>query len=113
MDPGLRITGTVAKVLRQFLDDPKEPQYGFDLMRATKLPSGTLYPILARLQRAGWISCSQEDIDPAAAGRPRRRLYVISSDAVEPARIQLAELSEQIRPPQYGQRRPRLNAEHA
>ena len=37
----VRITTTVALILRQFLDDPGEPRYGFDLMRATGLASGT------------------------------------------------------------------------
>jgi PadR family transcriptional regulator PadR len=108
-DPDLRITSTVALVLRQFLDSPQEPRYGFDLMRSTGLQSGTLYPILARLKRAGWITSRQEDIDPAVAGRPVRQLYVIHPDALASARAQLAEMSERLRPPPHWTRlRPRL-----
>ena len=51
----IRLTTTVARVLREFLETPSEPCYGFDLMRATGLASGTLYVILARLERAGWL----------------------------------------------------------
>jgi PadR family transcriptional regulator, regulatory protein PadR len=95
----VRITTTVARVLRRFLEDPAEPQYGFDLMRATGLASGTLYVILARLERAGWLSSEQEDIDPAETGRPARRLYRLTTDGAQAAHLGLAELSEELRPP--------------
>ncbi|NED57544.1 PadR family transcriptional regulator, partial [Micromonospora aurantiaca] len=42
----VRITTTVAKVLRIFLEDVDERRYGFELMRQAGLASGTLYPIL-------------------------------------------------------------------
>lgn len=90
---------TVAKVLRIFLEDPAEPQYGFDLMQSTGLPSGTLYPILARLEHAGWISGKREAIDPAAAGRPARRIYTLTAEGAVAARRELATLSAQLRPP--------------
>jgi PadR family transcriptional regulator, regulatory protein PadR len=95
----VRITTTVARVLRRFLDDPIEPQYGFDLMRATGLASGTLYVILARLERAGWLSSEQEDIDPVVTGRPARRFYGLTPDGAQAAHLGLAELSEELRPP--------------
>ena len=53
MPPDVRVTAAVAKVLAAFLEDPSVDRYGLDLMRATGQPSGTLYPILTRLQRAG------------------------------------------------------------
>ncbi|HWG99583.1 MAG TPA: PadR family transcriptional regulator, partial [Pilimelia sp.] len=40
----MRITVPVAKVLSVLLADPAADRYGLDLMRATGLPSGTLYP---------------------------------------------------------------------
>jgi PadR family transcriptional regulator PadR len=95
----VRITTTVARVLRRFLEDPAEPQYGFDLMRATGLASGTLYVILARLERAGWLSGEQEDVDPVATGRPARRFYRLTADGAQAAHLELAELSDQLRPP--------------
>jgi PadR family transcriptional regulator PadR len=101
----VRITANVARVLRMFLDDVREPRYGFELMRATRLPSGTLYPILARLEAAGWLVSQQEAIDPQVEGRRARRLYRLSEKAAENARSELAMLSEQLRPPA---RRPGL-----
>jgi len=44
-------------------------------MRATGLPSGVVYPILRRLEGAGRLVSSWEQVDPVAVGRPRRRVY--------------------------------------
>lgn len=57
--------------------------YGFDLMDATGLPSGTVYPLLRRLEAAGWLRASWEDAAAAhAAGRPRRRSYRLTARGV-------------------------------
>jgi PadR family transcriptional regulator PadR len=104
----IRLTTTVARVLREFLETPSEPCYGFDLMRATSLASGTLYVILARLERAGWLTSDKEDIDPVAVKRPARRLYRLTSDGAQAARQDLAELSAKLRPPLYIRARPGL-----
>lgn len=104
--PGdVQITMTVAKVLRAFLDDPGEPRYGFELMKLTGLASGTLYPILARLESAGWLASGREEIDPAAECRPPRRMYRISAYGVQAARTELAALSAELRPPAPARRR--------
>ncbi len=94
----VRMTIAVATVLRTFLDDVAEPRYGYELMRLTDFPSGKLYPILARLQRAGWLTREQEQIDPATAGRPARRLYRLSPEGVQAARQELVALTQQLRP---------------
>jgi|SRR5450759_1221890 PadR family transcriptional regulator, regulatory protein PadR len=99
MKDEVRITTTVARVLRTFLDDTAQPRYGFELMRLTHLPSGTLYPIMARLESAGWLVSDREDIDPAAEGRPARRMYRISPRGAQLAHAELAALSSQLRPP--------------
>jgi PadR family transcriptional regulator PadR len=96
----VRITATVGKVLRVFLDDVTEPRYGYELMQRTGLASGTLYPILARLEAAGWLISDLEDIDPATERRPARRLYRITAAAAEMARDELILLSRQLRPAQ-------------
>ena len=51
--------------------------YGFEVMRATHLPSGTVYPLLRRLEAAGHLESSWEDAEQAhEEGRPPRR-YVL------------------------------------
>jgi len=102
------MTVTVAKVLRVFLEDAAEPRYGFDLMQDTGLASGTLYPILARLEGAGWIIGEHEAIDPEIEGRPARRYYVLTAEGAKAAREELAQLSERLRPPAAVRRSPRL-----
>ena len=92
------MTVAVAKVLSALLADPAADRYGLDLMRATGHPSGTLYPILLRLQRAGWVDAHWEDVDPVAAGRPARRYYRLTPDGAVAARTAVAELYERLAP---------------
>lgn len=104
----VRLTRNVAEVLRVFLDDIAEPRYGFELMQRTGLSSGTLYPILARLEGARWLISQREDVDPTQAQRPVRRLYRITAHGAQTARLELAALSDRLRPPAptTGQLRP-------
>jgi PadR family transcriptional regulator, regulatory protein PadR len=95
----LDITPKMAKVLKIFLEDPARPRYGFEIMRLTGLASGSLYPMLARLEQAGWLTRGKEDIDPHVEGRPPRLHYTLTGDAATAARLQLAALSDQYRPP--------------
>ncbi len=92
------MTLAVAAVLRVFLDDPDAPRYGYELMRRTGFPSGKLYPILARLQAAGWLVKQVEMVDPAEVGRPARRLYRLDSGSAALVRAELAALSAQLDP---------------
>ena len=102
----LDITPRMATVLKVFLEDPDQPRYGFELMKLTGMASGSLYPMLARLEGAGWLAKGKEVIDPRIAGRPARTNYSITGAAASAARIQLAELSERFRPPVPGRLRP-------
>jgi DNA-binding PadR family transcriptional regulator len=95
----LDITPKMAMVVKVFLEDPGQPRYGFELMRRTGLTSGTVYLMLARMEEAGWLTSWKEEIDPHAEGRPPRRHYIITGAAAAGARVQLAALSEQYRPP--------------
>jgi DNA-binding PadR family transcriptional regulator len=51
-------------------------RYGFDVMDATGLPNGTVYPLLRRLERRGVLAAAWEDEEVAKAEqRPPRRYY--------------------------------------
>jgi PadR family transcriptional regulator, regulatory protein PadR len=63
------------KVLEAFLDEPTDELSGADVLKRSGIASGTLYPILLRLEAAGWFVSRWEAVDPASVGRPRRRLY--------------------------------------
>ena len=55
--------------------------YGFDIMDATNLPSGTVYPILRRLEREGMVTSQWEDSEVAQnEPRPQRRYYELTAD---------------------------------
>jgi DNA-binding PadR family transcriptional regulator len=51
-------------------------RYGFDIMDATGLPDGTVYPLLRRLEKRGVLVGAWEDEAAARAEqRPQRRYY--------------------------------------
>jgi PadR family transcriptional regulator PadR len=92
----LRVTAAVSKVLAAFLEDPEADRYGLELMRASGHPSGTLYPILLRLQNAGWVVAYWEDIDPVAGGRPAPRDSPRTPHRPAAARTEIAALQAQL-----------------
>ena len=90
-EPGPKMTLTVQLVLRAMLAEPSREMYGLEIGGEAGLPSGTVHPILARLERFGWARSSWEDTDPATAGRPRRRYYRLTEDGAVLARSALAQ----------------------
>lgn len=59
-------------------------RYGFDIMDATGLPSGTVYPLLRRLEGLGCVDSRWESETTAARdGRPARKYYRITGDGRE------------------------------
>lgn len=55
-------------------------RFGFDVMEATGLPSGTVYPALRRLEALELVTSGWEDDRQAhRQGRPRRRYYELSA----------------------------------
>ena len=69
-------------------------RFGFDIMDATELPSGTVYPALRRLEAQGLVVSTWEDDEEARrANRPRRRNYQLT----KAGRAQLAEAEARYR----------------
>ncbi|MGW4063691.1 PadR family transcriptional regulator [Amycolatopsis sp. NPDC004747] len=79
---GLRMTLPTQLVLRALLEDATRELYGLEICAMAGLPSGTIHPILARLERVGWLRSRWEEIDPAAEGRPRRRYYRLDPNSL-------------------------------
>jgi PadR family transcriptional regulator PadR len=103
--PALRMTLQTQLVLRALLEEPAKQRYGLELSDLVGLPSGTIYPILARLEQAGWVDSAWED--PAvheATGRPRRRFYWLASDGADQARAALARAHQPRTQPSVGWR---------
>lgn len=84
-----RITQQLLKVLTTLLSDPHREWYGLELMDATKLTSGTLYPILHRLVSDGWLA--RHGAQPSDRGGPGRRLYILTGIGEQAATRLVAE----------------------
>lgn len=54
-------------------------RFGFDIMQVTRLPSGTIYPALRRLESLEFVASDWEkDVNARKEGRPRRRYYTLT-----------------------------------
>lgn len=91
-----RVTMQILALVVPMLDDPTRPWYGLELAEASGLRSGTIYPALARLEGAGWLTSHWEDVDPKQAGRPRRRLYELTNQGYEAVRTAYLEHLDQL-----------------
>ena len=80
----LAVLGAVSRSVR----------HGFDIMDATGLPSGTVYPVLGRLERDGYVRSKWESQAIAQREkRPPRRYYEITASGARA----LAESAEHYR----------------
>jgi DNA-binding PadR family transcriptional regulator len=71
-------------LLSALLDAGDDWRHGYDLSRQTGLKSGTLYPVLIRLEQQGWLEAQWED--EAAPGKPRRHLYRLTALGAQEAK---------------------------
>lgn len=74
------MTRATQLVLRAFVADPSAEMYGLQVGQEAGLASGTIHPILARLEACGWLESWWEDLGQEAVGRPRRRFYRLTRD---------------------------------
>ena len=62
-------------MLRALLEDPGAERYGLEIGDTAGLPSGTIHPILTRLERLRLGGVAVGGRRPQPAGRPARRYY--------------------------------------
>lgn len=84
-----RISPETLLTLEKFVDRPGEWRYGYELSRETGLKSGTLYPILMRLEKCGLLEARWIATD---AGVPPRHTYRLTANGSSFARARLAEV---------------------
>lgn len=89
MGHGFRVTDATLDVLDVLIDGDEE-LYGLKIAKAAGRPTGSVFPILARLEQAGWVISEWESGDPAARG-PRRRFYRLSGVGSPGARELVAQ----------------------
>jgi PadR family transcriptional regulator PadR len=82
-----RVTGATIAVLAALIEHG-EPCWGLAVIKASGRPAGSVYPILERLETAGWITSNWE-ADTARSG-PRRRYYELTDEGALAARTAIA-----------------------
>jgi DNA-binding PadR family transcriptional regulator len=84
----LRVSPQTLALLDALLDRPSEWRHGYALFQFTGISSGTLYPILMRLEKLRWLETKWEE---PSGGRPPRHLYRLTSQARAWAREELRD----------------------
>lgn len=71
-------------VLAVLLNAGSRWSHGYELARLADVKSGTLYPLLIRLEAQGYLEAEWQQ--PAEAGRPPRHAYRLTASGVQLAR---------------------------
>lgn len=74
-------------VLASLSEAGREWTHGYDLVRATGVKSGTVYPLLIRLEALRYLEAQWQS--PAAPGRPPRHAYRLTAEGARFARALL------------------------
>ena len=73
----MRMSSATLRVLEALLSNRAGQHYGYGLLKQTGIKSGSLYPILDRLETEGWIEGAWEA--EGVGGRPPRRYYKLTA----------------------------------
>jgi DNA-binding PadR family transcriptional regulator len=68
--------------------------YGYELTTLTGIKSGTLYPLLIRLEAQGYLEAEWQQ--PAATGRPPRHAYRLTPAGQRLARAEAAAIGSPV-----------------
>jgi PadR family transcriptional regulator, regulatory protein PadR len=79
-----RVTPATLDVLEALMG-PDDELYGLKIAQNAGRKAGSVYPILARLEGAGWVESSWEKEERDERG-PRRRFYRLSPEGLTAAR---------------------------
>lgn len=77
-DLGVNVTRTLLDVVSILKRVYPNPIVGADLCRETGIATGTIYPMLRRLEQKGWLTSEWEDTDPHIRKQSKRRIYWIT-----------------------------------
>jgi len=101
MGKPIRLTFQTLQVLRALLNDPAGEHYGLEISKEAGLPTGSIYPILTRMEVSGLVTSAWEDIDETVAKRRRRRYYRLTSDGLEFARDEVGKAARSLAPTRH------------
>lgn len=92
----LRRSRPLLTLLRDLIDHDPEEFYGLTVKHRTGIDDGTLYPLLKRMNKAGWLTSRPEDEQSWLAGAPpgcgpgrRRTYYTLTAEGRRAARHEL------------------------
>jgi DNA-binding PadR family transcriptional regulator len=74
-------------LLGVLMQQPRSWCHGYDISIATRIKSGTLYPILMRLSDRGFLEHKWQESE---SGRPPRHVYRLTAGGSAYARTQIA-----------------------
>lgn len=98
----VKLTQRTTAVLAELLTETSRARYGLEIARRCGVGVSTVYDILMKLERSGWVESEWERVDPQQAGRPRRRLYRLTGRGAAQAQADLKaeveRLNRAIRP---------------
>ncbi|MEV6033640.1 PadR family transcriptional regulator [Nonomuraea sp. NPDC052116] len=100
MGSPIRMTRTTRDVLEtlQAATSRNDATYGLEICKVTGLGPGTVYPILTRLERVGWVRAYWAEDDTRG---PRRRMYELTGEGV--SAIQAVEATAPSARPRWAQ----------
>lgn len=74
----MRKTHATVQVAMALLEDPGGKHWGYELSLKAGVRSGTLYPMLSQMLKAGWLTDGWEDQAAITEKRPPRRYYEVT-----------------------------------
>jgi DNA-binding PadR family transcriptional regulator len=81
-------------ILAVLLDAGSQWSHGYELARLADVKSGTLYPLLIRLEAQGYLEAEWQP--PSESGRPPRHAYRLTANGVQFARANPPERSAMV-----------------
>lgn len=88
----IRLSKQTLQILNALLVHSTQWHHGYAISKATAIASGTLYPILMRLEKLGWLETRWEEA--RVPGRPPRHQYRLSANGREWAAEELRAARE-------------------
>ncbi len=111
MKPLTRITPATVDVLTILLEEADSQTWGLEIVRRSFRPPGSVYPILERLERSGWVESGWEG-DDARPG-PRRRPSELTAEGATAARATVASFAAKAAPARSHGARPHSAQPHS
>jgi DNA-binding MarR family transcriptional regulator len=99
MEELTRLTAATVDVLR-VLQSAGDTCWGLRVIKQSGRPAGSVYPILDRLETAGWVTSEWEQDDTRSG--PRRRFYEMTDEGATAAAAAITRFDAKTIPAKLG-----------